>query len=141
MLLIVTASKELAARGGGLGPTAPDLTTPRRNLGMAMTHVIAERDTVQAASQIEKLEAVIAAAQSARHAAARNLLLASRAGVALLDAIHDLTEVDGVFDFAADVRREVCMDCDDWPTLPALRPITVQPVKLNPAIWEGGETC
>lgn len=99
---------------------------------MATVQITPERGGIQPAhSQIEKLETLIAAAQSARHAAARDLLFCSRAGVKLLDVIHNLIEVDGVHDLAADVRREVCMDDEGTITLPTLRPISIRPVTCN----------
>lgn len=82
-----------------------------------------------AQSQLDKLEALIAAAQAARHAAGRGLVFSSRAGADLLDAMHDLTEVDALHDFAQDVCREIGADGDDWSTIPTLRPITLRAVE------------
>jgi hypothetical protein len=67
--------------------------------------------TTSKLSQLDKLDALIAAAQRARIAAEHNLLFADRRGLALLNAIFDLVEVEGVYDLARDVEREVrCPD-------------------------------
>jgi hypothetical protein len=103
---------------------------------MATHQITPERGGYQPAhSQLEKLEAMIAAAQSARHAAAHDMLFASRSGVALAEAIHDLIEVDGVFDLAGDIRREI--GSNEEVEIPQLRPITLRPVRLNSQLWGG----
>lgn len=78
------------------------------------------------------LEAVIATAEAARTAADRGLLFADRKGAALMDALHDLTELGEVYDLADQVRYECGMDPKE-ATLPTLRPITIQPVQFRGA--------
>jgi hypothetical protein len=53
--------------------------------------------------QMLKLKALIQAAECALEAASRDRLFASRAGFRLVNAMHDLTEVDALYDFAEDV--------------------------------------
>jgi hypothetical protein len=50
-----------------------------------------------------KLEALSRAIELCRVPAAKNNLFASRAGFQLVNAMHDLTEVDALYDFAEDV--------------------------------------
>lgn len=63
-------------------------------------------------TQLEKLDNLIRAAERCRVAAEHNLIFASRSGVALLNAMHDLTEVDGLYDLEQEARRECGMDCE-----------------------------
>ena len=58
------------------------------------------------APQLEKLDTLIRTATAAREQARQGNLFASIEGVCFLNAIYDLTEVDAVYDFADDVRRE-----------------------------------
>jgi hypothetical protein len=53
-----------------------------------------------------KLEALSRAIELCRVPAAKNNLFASRAGYQLVNAMHDLTEVEALYDFAEDVARE-----------------------------------
>lgn len=57
-------------------------------------------------TQLEKLDALIRTACAARGAAIHDNLFASIEGVCLLNACHDLIEVDGIYDLAVDVKRE-----------------------------------
>lgn len=57
-------------------------------------------------TQAEKLDNLIRAAERCRAAASVDLIFASKAGAALLLAIHDLTEIDAVYDKALDTERE-----------------------------------
>lgn len=57
-------------------------------------------------TQLEKLDTLIRTATAAREQARREMLFASVEGVCLLNALYDLTEIDAVYDFTDDVRRE-----------------------------------
>lgn len=59
------------------------------------------------ARQADKLESLITAAISARGVAARRDLFCSPDGLKLVRAAFDLFEVDGLFDLANDVAREI----------------------------------
>lgn len=56
--------------------------------------------------QLLKLEALRAACDRGLFAAQRGDLFATTPGLALLNAIHDLTECDAIYDMAADCVRE-----------------------------------
>lgn len=85
-------------------------------------------------SQLEKLDALISAAAAAREAARTERLFASCAGLALVNAIHDLLEVDAIYDFASDMGRELGL-FDDEPLIP----ITIRARDVNPDAWEAAE--
>lgn len=59
-----------------------------------------------ALSQREKLENIIRAAERALVAAEHGHLFGDRRGLALVNAIHDLLEVDAIYDLARDIERE-----------------------------------
>jgi hypothetical protein len=61
-------------------------------------------------TQAVKLDAMIAAAVSARREAERGNLFASHAGRALVNAAHDIFEVDGLYDLADDVAHVIGED-------------------------------
>lgn len=59
-------------------------------------------------TQLEKLNALIRTAENARSAAASEDLFASKQGRSLILAMHDLVEVDALFDTVlADVEVEI----------------------------------
>ena len=53
-----------------------------------------------------KLEAAITALGRCRDAADRDELFGSREGIAAVNALHDLTDVDGLYDLAQDMALE-----------------------------------
>ena len=65
--------------------------------------------------QHAKLEAAIAAANRALPAASRGELFASRAGAALINALHDLTEVDALYDLAGDIFHQLRITREGLP--------------------------
>lgn len=58
-------------------------------------------------NQLAHLEAVIDAAEKARAAAQRGDLFVSIEGMRLVNAIHDLTEVDALYDLADDIAVQI----------------------------------
>jgi len=62
---------------------------------------------LEASDQLVKLDAVINAAMAARAEASRENLFASQAGKILVNAMHDLTEVDGLYDKVRDISFEL----------------------------------
>lgn len=58
-------------------------------------------------NQLAHLEALIVAAEKARTAAARGDLFVSIEGVRLVNAMHDLTEVDALYDLADDIAVQI----------------------------------
>ena len=56
--------------------------------------------------QLNKLETLISMAERCRPAASVGHLFASRAGAALMNALHDLTGIEAVYDAAQDCARE-----------------------------------
>jgi hypothetical protein len=56
-----------------------------------------------ASVQLARLDEVIAKAIAARREASENNLFASKAGKELVNAMFELTEVDGLYDLARDV--------------------------------------
>jgi hypothetical protein len=58
-------------------------------------------------NQLAHLEAVIDAAEKARAAAQRGDLFVSIEGMRLVNAIHDLTEVDALYDLADDIAAQI----------------------------------
>lgn len=65
--------------------------------------------------QAEKLDTLISAAALARRDAGRGMLFCSPCGLALVNAAFDLFECDALYDIAADIRGELCLDDDSWP--------------------------
>lgn len=59
-------------------------------------------------TQLEKIDNLIRAAEACRPAASVDQVFGSRRGVALLNAVHDLLELDSIYDFARDIERDVC---------------------------------
>jgi hypothetical protein len=59
------------------------------------------------AKQSIRLDALIAAAQAGRPAAARGMLFASHSGRALVNAAFDLFECDGLYALRCDVEHEL----------------------------------
>lgn len=84
-----------------------------------------------ATTQAEKLERLIITAQAARVAAAKRDLFASREGHALTLAAHDLFEVDGLFDLAGDVAREIEPEDGAMPCLRTARAASLRPTPLR----------
>lgn len=58
-------------------------------------------------NQLSHLEALIAAAEKARTAAARGNQFVSIEGMRLVNAMHDLTEVDALYDLADDIAVQI----------------------------------
>lgn len=67
-----------------------------------------------AASQAQRVEALIRAAVACRDAARDGRVFCRRAGLALVNAAYDLFECDGLYDLADDVRRQLHLDRDGW---------------------------
>lgn len=74
-----------------------------------MTNITARIDECKL-SQLDKLDVLIAAAQRARIAAEHGLLFADRRGLALVNAMFDLTDCDDLYDLA----QQVAIECGDY---------------------------
>lgn len=68
-------------------------------------------------TQLERLDALIAAATAAREAARRNHLFIAVEGLALTNAAYALFECDELYDAADQVRRELGL-FEDEPLMP-----------------------
>ncbi len=69
-------------------------------------------------SQLDNLDALIRTAMRARMDARNGNLFVSRAGFALINALHDLTEIKEVYDLAGDVAMQAGIDAE--PSIGAL---------------------
>lgn len=101
----------LADQVGRIGAKAPTALVglrpePASSLGHAAT--IALRDRIPAPHpQLIKLEALRAACDRGLLAASKGELFACTDGVRVINAAHDLFEVDALYDFAGDVCFEL----------------------------------
>jgi hypothetical protein len=68
-----------------------------------------------AGGQSQQLDALIRAAQAAKRAASHGALFSSFSGLALVNAMYDLTQADGLYDMAGDIHHELGEDREGFP--------------------------
>lgn len=68
-----------------------------------------KHDAIRAASPstLDQLDALIAKALAAREDAANGMLFDSVSGFALVNAMHDLTDCDALYELAADIQHNI----------------------------------
>jgi hypothetical protein len=90
------------------------------------------------ASQLAKLDALISAAAAARADAIKGIdIFGTVRGLALTNAVYDLLEIDAVYDWGEDLRRELGL----FEEIEPLPRVTTKVRKLDPAIWPGLEAA